>query len=522
MALETELKLLLEEGQRVRAIDLSRSLGVAVSRRAKRYHLISTYFDTPASDLADRGMALRIRRIGKVRIQGLKVATKGAAGLANFLEFETPIKGDAPDLSLIGDVDVREKLLRAGFWDQLRPLFRTEFDRASWLIPFRQSSIEFSWDHGRIQAGRRSEPINELELELKDGTPEDLFGAAEALLESLPYRISTRTKAARGMALVRGDLPKPTKSLPAPLSRKDDVGAAFEKIVKSCLDQMSANEVAVLDSADPEAIHQLRVALRRFRAILGPFRELIDDAAHAVWAIDLRWAQRQFGPARDLDVFVVETARPMLRHLGWDTSLVQLLAAAEAAREEARRRALQALNNPRYASMQLQILACLANGRWRHPAKQIELAQPITSLAERLLHMHHKRVRRLGKNWQELSDSDLHRLRILVKKLRYLVGFFQPIYEGRRARAYAEALAQIQDCLGAVNDAVMGRQILREIVPSGRDSETSPETEALQRERAAGLVTGWQVRGIEAQRNFLQELWPKFVAARRFWRRPNE
>ena len=522
MSLETELKLLLEGERRVRAADLFKALGQEAHPRGRRLHLVSTYHDTPARELAERGMSLRIRRAGRGRVQTLKVAANGAAGLGNFLEFEAPVRVDAPRIDLIKDPEVRRKLSRSGLWSRLKPAFRTDFDRVSWLVPFGTSTIEISWDRGRIIAGRKSEAINELELELKSGAPVDLFAAAEALLDTVPYRLGTRTKAARGISLLKGEQVIPVKSRPAPLTSEDTIAVAFEKIVISCLAQMSANEAAILETADPEAIHQFRVALRRFRAILAPFRELIDDGAHAVWAIDLRWAQRQFGPARDLDVFVAETGQPMLRHLSEDKALVQLLALAEGHREEARRRALQALHNPRYASMQIQILACLANGRWRHPEKAAILDQPIQGFADRLLQTYHKRVRRLGRNWRDLADADLHRLRILVKKLRYGVGFFQPLYAGKRVKSYAGALAALQDCLGGVNDAVVGRQIMREVLAAAGELDPSAGIDHSELDRAFGLVVGWQMRGIEAERQSLAQLWPAFSVARKFWRRPRE
>ncbi len=525
MSLETELKLLLEAGQKVSAAKVFEALGQGKRQgkgqrrgsRAQRSQLKSTYFDTPKRELAERGMALRMRRIGSLRVQTLKVPASGAPGLQTLAEFEASASSEAPDLALVGDDKLRREIAQAGFWQRLKPCFRTEFDRVAWLVPFRDSTIEIAWDRGRIIAGRKAEPINELELELKSGIPADLLAAAEALLEKVPFRLGARTKAERGHALLRGEAARAVKAVPAPLMAEDDVTTAFEKIVKSCLDQMRANERAVLETGDPDAIHQLRVALRRFRAIVGLFRELIEDGTHAIWAIDLRWAQRQFGPARDLDVFMAETAQPLLRHLGGESGLARLVEAAESAREAARRAALLALHNPRYASMQLQILAALADRRWCHPGEAEALTLPIAGFADTLLHARHKRVNRLGRNWRDLADSDLHRLRILVKKLRYAIDTFQPLYPGRRARTYRAAVSALQDSLGAVNDSVVGRQILRELAAAMAGS-----VDAGERDRAIGIVAGWQARGIEAQRLALEELWPQFTGTRKFWRRPAE
>jgi inorganic triphosphatase YgiF len=418
---------------------------------------------------------------------------------------------------LISDQRISQSLRQSGAWSRLRPCFRTDFERTAWLVRYRDSTFELAWDSGRVIAGQKNEPINEIELELKTGSAQDLFAAAQALLDTVPFRIGRLTKAERGFALLQGEKPSAVRALPARLLAGESIATGFEKIVQSCLDHMAANEAAILDSIDPEAIHQIRVALRRFRAILGPFRQFIDDGVHAAWAIDLRWAQRQFGPARDLDVFINDTARPMLVHLEEERGVIQLLALAQAARERARKTAILAIHNPRYAEMQLQILIAINDGRWRHGERAADLSAPLRPFADGILQERHKKVRRYGKHWRTLSDGDLHRLRIMVKKLRYAVGFFEPLYRGKRCNAYVAAVGKLQDSLGAVNDAVVGRQLLREFAGSLKNESGEPVAAIENLERALGLVAGWQARGIEAERQSFEGLWDEFAGARRFW-----
>ena len=273
-------------------------------------------------------MALRVREIGRKRIQTLKVPNGGMLGLQSYRELEAELPSDMPSLAKVSDRNLAREL-RAEVWPRLQPVFFTNFERTSWTLPYRTSEIEVSWDRGSIRAGDREEAIHELEIELKGGDRVDLWGAAEELLDIVPFRLGHATKAARGYALADASTAQPQKATPVKLTDEDTVAVAFEKIVTNCIVQMQANEAAMLATGAVEAIHQFRVALRRLRAIVGAYRELIDDSVHAAWSIDLRWAQRACGPARDLDVLVLETLSQMSSHLPHDEAVPALPAGRE-------------------------------------------------------------------------------------------------------------------------------------------------------------------------------------------------
>jgi len=520
MADETELKLQLPSSlAEFDAAEALHRLAPNAHGRGVTKKLRAIYFDTADRDLAKRGMALRIRQIGRKRIQTLKAphnggASNGSLGLQSFREFEAEIEGAEPNLTKIGDRALAREL-RRDIWPRLQPVFQTEFERTSWRVPFHGSDIEVSWDRGGIIAGDRREPIHELELELKGGGNRALFGAAEELLESVPFRLGHVTKAARGYALADDSTPKPQKATPVALSDTDTVATAFEKIVANCVAQMQANELAILAGTQPEAIHQFRVALRRLRAIVGACRELVDDSVHAIWSIDLRWAQRAFGPARDLDVLVAETLLPMGAHIPPDEGFRRFLSVAEAERAAARRQAVQALNNPRYAAMQLQLFQGMSDGAWHHALGGVQLGMPAREFAERLLQSRHKRILRLGEHWSELPDAELHRLRLFGKKLRYVAAAYAPLFKPKVTRRFLDNLSALQDCLGAVNDAAVGRQLIRGLSERAL-AEGALDEASIQ--RVQGMLLGWQAKEISNRMAQFGEVWKNFAEAKRFWR----
>jgi inorganic triphosphatase YgiF len=58
--------------------------------------LVTVYFDTAKSKLREHGLALRVRHIGKNRLQTIKALKKGSRGAFERDEWEEKIASDAP------------------------------------------------------------------------------------------------------------------------------------------------------------------------------------------------------------------------------------------------------------------------------------------------------------------------------------------------------------------------------------------------------------------------------------------
>lgn len=515
MKQEIELKLTLPDGAaRVRPAKLRRLLGAKSVSHAQL--LETTYFDSADGWLRRQGMALRVRHIGKARIQTLKVPFQGPEGLQSYTEFEQEIVGDRPILSAISDAKLRRRFQRNGLMARLRPLFTTRFERATLDVLHNGSEIEVALDHGQIDSRVGTAPINEIEFELKSGEPCDLFKCAEKLVEEVPGRVGHLTKAARGYQLAFGIAPTPIRAVPLELERKATAGETFEAIAHNCLDQLRDNEAPVLATEDDEAIHQFRVAIRRLRAAIGAYREYIDDGAHAILSIDLRWLQRQFGPARDLDVLIADTLLPMQARLKDQTAIGALVEIAETARVEARRRAHLALDNPRYATLLLQAYRLLLTGEWRGKTAtaMANLDRPVRPFANALLAKRHKRLLRLGGAHAALSEADLHRLRLMAKKMRYAGQAFASLYRDKRTERYLAHLGAIQEHLGSLNDAVVGRHLLVELIGRLRNERNLPDGEVKLLE---GVVLGWQSQRIALDLADFPATWEAFLKQRKFW-----
>src|SRR5262245_45669306 len=141
-------------------------LQAARKKSSKRATLVSVYFDTDKLKLRDKGLSLRVRRVGRRHIQTIKQENGESGALFSRNEWEQPIRGSQPDLDLARDAalaPVFTKKVRRS----LKPIFETRVRRTIYPIQSGNSDIELTIDKGKVEAGRESSSLCEVELELK-------------------------------------------------------------------------------------------------------------------------------------------------------------------------------------------------------------------------------------------------------------------------------------------------------------------------------------------------------------------
>lgn len=419
--------------------------------------LVSAYFDTARWVLREHRLSLRVRRIGHQYVQTVKSAAGPAAGLYDRAEWEHPTHGPKPELSWAAETALGS-LLHGELAGSLRPLFETRVRRTEYRLARSGAVIAAALDHGTVRAGPRHSAVCELELELSRGAPSALFSVAKALTNVARMHPSVRTKADRGYQLLHGkDSLAPTpESVRAPPTAT--AGAAFQTIARGCVRALIANENAVL-SRDAEALHRMRIALRRLRAAINVFSRVVGDRESARIKSELRWIGAQLGSARDLDVFMADVVRPLRERHGHDRKTSRLCRNFERRRALAYGQVAASLQSERFRHLELELTRWIEAGRWvtnRGGSARPRRDRPVAQLAAEVLARRRKKLRRTGRHLAKLSRRDRHRLRIRAKKLRYAVEFLPGLFPGRkRAKRYREtlsALQDLQDSLGAIND----------------------------------------------------------------------
>jgi len=510
---EVELKLEIRPEDAPRLLR-NRFLAEISEGRGRTRSLHTVYFDTPRLDLARLGMALRVRRDGRRLVQTLKLRGPQRGAHFDRLEVEAPAASEEPDLGLVPDPELRAQVAEAIAGSALAPVIETRFRRTHRLLRHGETSLELDLDVGEVRAAGESQPLCEVELELREGDAGALYDVALALLESVPLRISTVSKADLGYACLTGSPPAPQRAKPPELAPDGTLDDAIAATLGSCLAQVLANQAPAHRGDDVEGVHQMRVGVRRLRSALRLFRPVLPADELRPLERELRWLGRELGAVRDLDVFVVELIDPLVAQRPGDKGLELLRGAAEGQRREHHERLRRSIDSPRYTRLVLELGRWLARRGWRNQSldeASARLFAPARGLAAELLERRDRKARRLGERVDELQVPDLHRLRIQLKRLRYASELLGGLYPGRRRDRYLERLPELQDRLGRLADLATAQGLLADLI-----ERVAPEARPACA-RAAGFVEGWACADAARATRRLGKAWHEFARARPFW-----
>jgi triphosphatase len=253
------------------------------------------------------------------------------------------------------------------------------------------------------------------------------------------------------------------------------------------------------ESERPEALHRFRVGVRRLRSFLSAFRKVLPDEERRLLGKRLGSIAKRYSRAREWDVFLATTLRPMSEALPDEPALLEL----EACVKEARRRALPEVVN--FPAETASIPTAIDAAAWlRQPQPEFadDWRSDLKGFASSLLTKRHRRLRKHLKTVDLEEQDSFHALRIQAKKIRYPIEMFENLFDEKATGAYLERLIAVQDALGHLNDALVARQLLTELPLSSR---------------AQGLANGWLAREIVVRRNRFPAATKKLRKAAPFW-----
>jgi len=209
-----------------------------------------------------------------------------------------------------------------------------------------------------------------------------------------------------------------------------------------------------LVSDDPEVAHQLRVALRRLRALLWAYRPLLSEEFAEHWRQTLGEVATVIGNARDWDIILqaLATAVPP-EH----PSLPSLLQALEQASEHARHEGRHALA----VLAPSQLVANFRVAMIDATTAEAGTDKPLGAFAQARVDVASRRLDKQLDRALDGSMKELHRTRIQIKRLRYVLEYFSPLLAKAEHKRVLR-LTSLQDALGELNDAVVGGGLLSE------------------------------------------------------------
>jgi len=255
-----------------------------------------------------------------------------------------------------------------------------------------------------------------------------------------------------------------------------------------------AHDPGVRLGEDPEDVHQLRVAVRRLRSVLGTTRPILDRA----WVDDLRselaWLAGELGSARDLDVLIPALwADAGTLERADLQALTPLFGKFETARVAAGKQALEALRSERYYALLASIEAAAAGP----PAGG-------KGSLEKVVRKEYKRLRETMREVDDdPTDDAIHRARIRGKRARYATELLEDDL-GKPGQKLIAAAKEFQDVAGEHHDTVVAEEQIRAQLSGLRSQATAI---------AAGLLIGRQRERRRAAFEKLPKAWKRFNRA---------
>ena len=288
---------------------------------------------------------------------------------------------------------------------------------------------------------------------------------------------------------------------------------AARDILRDCLDQIAANFVVVRKLDDIEGPHQLRIGLRRLRSVFSVYKSALESPEMARLSGEAKWLGQEVGRLRDLDVVANDiVGREAALHP--DEPGLSALAEALARQAGERRDHVRTLLMAARAQAFLIDLAQFVETRgWLVPADFAQtgrLAVPVVDLAHRGLNKRWKKVSKAAQGLETLTAEQRHALRKELKKLRYAVEFFAPLFPSKRVAPFLKGLKKLQTVFGDLNDAATVREMFAGAEAPGAGDWTT--------QRAIGWVIGAGQARAELGWNKAQALWRDLEETRPFWK----
>jgi CHAD domain-containing protein len=271
----------------------------------------------------------------------------------------------------------------------------------------------------------------------------------------------------RGIWVVRAKPGKKRAPEPRPLVTADiTLAEAARRLMMLPYKVILANIDGAIRDGDPEFLHEMRVALRRLRALLRHFKKLVPEPDAERIEAQLARMTRELGPARDADVWMAFLHREGKRlALEQNSHWQPFLAYHEQQRcrhQDAVRRSLSKRNLMPWRRDMAQLLRVHLPSLARVPSTDL-----LPAFAAKRLRKTFKAAMKQGGLRHQADSACWHQLRIALRKARYVGEFFGEVI-GPSARKLTRRLKQAEQALGRIHDLDVALELL------GRDGPVPP------------------------------------------------
>jgi len=256
-----------------------------------------------------------------------------------------------------------------------------------------------------------------------------------------------------------------SSALEVALQPRQRVDHAAVAILSQLIAAIEANLPGTLADVDSEFLHDLRVAVRRTRSLQRELGGAFPQADLARFRAEFRWLQEITGPARDLDVYLLDFeafAASLAAPQRFDLEPLRALLSERRRRE--RRRMARALRSQHTHTLLAEWKRLVETLPELPDDDRPDAAGPIVDLAGgRIAAVYRQMLRRGARIDDQSPPVALHDLRKKGKELRYLLEFFGGLFPKATVDPTVKALKSLQDTLGRFQDREVQAMMLRSL-----------------------------------------------------------
>ena len=283
------------------------------------------------------------------------------------------------------------------------------------------------------------------------------------------------------------------------LNPGDSLEITLKKIFSFFLDVSQKNIAGITEDIDSEFLHDFRVGLRKTRTLLTLPMTCISPKLQKDFAARFKKIQQTTNRLRDLDVYLEQredfkSLIPAEFHRGIDDLFNYLHRERRIELRKVKRHFQTKFFNQTLADW--KILLKSDNHELFLPEKCPTAEEFASHTILDLL----KKIRKKSKIAIKTEDVDtLHQVRILCKKVRYIVEIFNSFYNQTNAQKFIRDIKKFQTILGDYNDVQMQKQMLHQFL---KDLSAAPENKP-SIAAIGGMLTTLEIKGETLYQDFV-------------------
>ncbi|KPH61417.1 CYTH and CHAD domain-containing protein [Pseudoalteromonas sp. NEC-BIFX-2020_002] len=416
MDTEIELKFLVSDAVIPLIPALITQFAKTVTNKPSR-SLQNAYFDTPSRELRALDIGFRTRCADNQCEQTIKLAGEVMGGLHQRPEYNLPLDGSRPDLSAF-DANIWPHGMQVNVIAQnLYPIFSTNFIRRTWLIETNSGAkIEVVLDKGEVAASAKVEPICELEIELVEGSRNELFTLADILVGQSNIRLGLYSKAARGYRLADEKPLKPSKSIGfVSLPNNATQEQALIEAISFGIRFVQKHEQCYFDKPSLKTLKRVTDGISLIRHTFWLFDDIVDKNTTERLRTELKWLLSELAWVENAIQLKTYTSK---RHAYYKkinsapelTQVINDLKELQPSIEDINR----LFHSARYNRLLLSLTTWLVDKQWRKSWGQTQFQaaeQPVADIAPRLFDKDWKDLHQLLPEQKTLTFKDYLNLR---------------------------------------------------------------------------------------------------------------